>query len=169
MDKLEFKGVIGSHMGLLKTNALMFTGDHNDADDLVQDTLIKAFRFSENFRSGTNLKGWLFFIMRNTFINKYRKMANSKLVFGIENESNIQFRPDVSTQNAANGKLMLEEIHKAIDALPELYKYAFIRYFEGYKYGEIADELNIPLGTVKTYIYMARTLLKKQLKPYRTE
>lgn len=156
-------------MGTLKANALTFTGDHNDADDLVQDTLIKAFRFSENFHSGTNLKGWLFFIMRNTFINKYHKMSRSKLVFGLENDSAVQFRPSVNTHNAANGKLMLDEIHKAIYALPETYKYAFVRYFEGYKYGEIAEELNIPLGTVKTYIFMARTLLKKKLKPYHSD
>ncbi|QPH41272.1 RNA polymerase sigma factor [Pedobacter endophyticus] len=166
MDTLKFANNINSHMRMLRSNALKFTKNIDDADDLVQETLIKAFRFSEKFEKGTNFKGWLFMIMRNTFINSYHKITRSRAVIDHDHDLSDQSMLYGAVGNSCTSKMVMDDIHKAIDQLPEVYRYPFLRYFEGYKYSEIAGELNIPLGTVKTHIHMAREILKKHLKTY---
>jgi len=167
MEAIEFSDHITDQMGKLRSNALKFTKNLDDADDLVQETLIKAFRFSNNFKEGTNFKGWLFMIMRNTFINSYRKVAKSRALISSSDDLPDRSMLFGAVANESSGKLMIEDIEKALDLLPESYRYPFIAYFEGYKYNEIAAQLDLPLGTVKTHIHMARILLRKYLKNYR--
>lgn len=166
MTQLEFNQLVNTHSLSLRAHALNFTKDIEDANDLVQDTMLKAIRFYKNFKEGTNFKGWLFVIMKNTFINNYRKTVKEKnLVTQEENISsgNLMYSAE---RNNCMGKLVIDDIQKALANVPEVYSMPFIRYFEGYKYHEIAESLDIPLGTVKTRIHVAREMLKKYLKTY---
>lgn len=169
MNQIEFTSAIKPHSALLISRALKFTGDEDDAKDLVQETLIKGIRFAENFEEGTNLKGWLFVIMRNTYINSYYKQTKRKSVFTVEGElSNAQLIKTASS-NQGEAIFAAEDITMAIASIKPEYSYAFRKYFEGYKYEEIAQEMQLPLGTIKTYIYQARLALKKYLKKYRSD
>ncbi|MHA4894625.1 sigma-70 family RNA polymerase sigma factor [Pedobacter sp. PWIIR3] len=151
---------------MLDAFAMKLTRDVEDANDLVQDTLIKAIRYAALFKEGTNLKAWLFIIMKNTFINSYRKLVRKQGVMDVcEDLSSVQLSTSASS-NLGENKFALEDINKAIKNLPENCSVPFLRYFEGYKYHEIADELNVPIGTVKTRIHMARQMLKASLKMY---
>jgi len=166
MTQKEFSDCITIHTSSLRLHALNFTRDPEDANDLLQETLLKATRFFSKFEDGTNIKGWLFVIMKNTFINNYRKEQKSRERTVQEAEitsANLHFS---ATTNGSVGSFAMQDISKALCTLPDKYSVPFIRYFEGYKYHEIADELQIPLGTVKTYIHEARILLKKHLKQY---
>lgn len=166
MTKKEFSETIIIHTSSLRSHALNFTKDPEDANDLMQETLLKATRFFSKFEDGTNIKGWLFVIMKNTFINNYRKNQKSRNRTVQEDEissANLHFS---ATTNGSVGSFAMQDINKALCLLPEKYAVPFIKYFEGYKYHEIAEEIQLPLGTVKTYIHEARLLLKKHLKQY---
>ncbi|SES21142.1 RNA polymerase sigma factor [Pedobacter rhizosphaerae] len=166
MTQLEFNQLVNNHSLSLRAHALNFTKDIEDANDLVQDTMLKAIRFYKNFKEGTNFKGWLFVIMKNTFINNYRKAAKEKTLVSQEeniSSSNLMYSAE---RNTCLSKLVIDDIQKALAHVPEVYSIPFINYFEGYKYHEIADKLQIPLGTVKTRIHVAREMLKKYLKTY---
>ncbi|MDN3588384.1 RNA polymerase sigma factor [Pedobacter aquatilis] len=169
MTTLEFNHIINAHAVSLRLHALKFTNDVEDANDLVQDTLLKAIRFYNNFQEGTNIKGWLFVIMRNTFINNYRRISKTRTLITQTDEISSSSLMHSSTKNDAVGKFVVGDINKALASLPEAYHTPFIKYFEGYKYHEIADMLQIPLGTVKTRIFVAREMLKKYLKTYTKE
>jgi len=167
MTQYEFSQNISLYSGALRSHALKFTNDLDDANDLLQDTLVKATRFASKFDQGTNIKGWLFVIMRNTFINTYRKHQRHRdHVVQVEEISSVQLGGS-ATLNQAESKFAMEDIRNALRKLPEAYSVPFIKYFEGYKYQEIALELDIPVGTVKTHIHQARQLLKKHLKQYK--
>lgn len=166
MNQLDFTQAAQSFQPQLYSHALQFTKDEDDAKDLLQETLIKAFRFCDRFDAGTNLKGWLYVIMKNTFYNGVVKTKRKREVISDE-ELDSPSLVRSSTANAGEVKFAMEDIAKAMGALRPNYRIAFQRYFEGYKYEEIAHELGIPLGTVKTYIFQARCDLKKYLKMYR--
>lgn len=166
MTQKEFSDIISFHAHSLKSHALNFTRDPEDANDLLQDTLLKATRFISQFQEGTNIKGWLFVIMKNTFINNYKKSLKSRDLTVQEEEITSVNLHYSATSNGSVGSFAMQDINLALAMLPEKYSAPFIRYFEGYKYHEIADEMQLPLGTVKTYIHEARILLKKYLKQY---
>jgi len=167
MKNTEFVKVIEQQSSRLREHALKFTGDIDDANDLVQETMIKAVRFRDSFEEGTNLKGWLYVILRNTFLNNYYKSRQRQQIIKPEEEvCNAELVPSAS-YNTAISSFMIADIGKALGKLPEIYRIPFVKYFEGYKYGEIAKEMGIPLGTVKTYIHQARLILKKQLKNFK--
>lgn len=166
MENVTLNHQICDHRSCLESFAMKFTQDVEDANDLVQDTVIKAMRYHHLYKQGTNLRGWLYTIMRNTFINNYRKgCRKNALIETSEDLSSYQLQGSASTNQGEN-KFVLEDINKAMDRLQPEYSRPFLRYFEGYKYHEIAEELNIPIGTVKTRIHMARQGLKAQLKVY---
>lgn len=146
--------------------ALKFTNNHDDVNDLVHDTILKAMRFRASYQPDTNLIAWLYTIMRNTFINDFRRKNRRNLLINTtESLTYVQLKSS-ATQNLAEKSLVMEDIHKAFEKLPAVYAVPFLRYFEGYKYYEIAEELDIPVGTVKTRIHMARKYLKKKLVMY---
>jgi len=166
MDVKKFSSQLERNATVLRSRAMLFTKDEDDANDLVQDTLMKAYRFLGSFQDGTDLKAWLFVIMRNTFINSFRKKQKLSTVFTdqSEAENNLLY---CATKNQAEGNFIRRDIDAALKRLPDMYRIPFIRYFEGYKYQEIADELGLPLGTVKTHIFQAREILKKNLRKYK--
>jgi len=149
--------------------AIKFTKNVEDADDLVQDTLMKAMRYAQMYKEGTNLKGWLYTIMRNTFINNYRSVSKRQAIVTTSEDLNSVQLSISASNNLAENKFIQKDINAAMSALSPEYYIPFIKYFEGFKYHEIAEELNIPIGTVKTRIHVARKMLKANLKMYRQE
>lgn len=168
MTKIEFNTLVMRQAGSLKMYALHFTHDAEDANDLVQDTLLKAITYYNKFKEGTNLKGWLYTIMKNTFINNYRRFVKVSSFITKSDEISSPNLLYSSAKNQGESKFIMDDILHAMEKLPEEYFTPFTRYYEGHKYHEIADYLGIPIGTVKTRIHVARKLLKKSLKPYDT-
>jgi len=166
MIGLKFESLVTDHAPSLKMYALHFTHDEQDADDLVQDTVLKAITYRDKFQEGTNIKGWLYTIMKNTFINNYRRVLKTSGIITQSEEitpSNLVFS---ATENRGEKQFIMDDIQEAMGKLSEEYYVPFTMYFEGYKYQEIATHLRIPIGTIKTRIHVARKLLKKTLRPY---
>ncbi len=166
MTKIEFNTLVLRQASSLKAYALHFTHDADDANDLVQDTMLKAITYYNKFKEGTNLKGWLYTIMKNTFINNYRRFVKMSSFVTKTDEITSPQLSYSSTRNNGEQKFIMDDIKKALGKLTEEYYVPFTMYFEGHKYHEIADHLTIPIGTVKTRIHVARKLLKKNLKAY---
>ncbi len=147
----------------LKSVAFNLTKNDEEAEDLLQDTAYKAIVNRDKFRAGTNFKAWLFTIMKNTFINNYRRKVRRNTV--MDNTDNNFFINSSKSivNNDADSMILLEELNGLIDTLDDNLREPFRMHFYGYKYQEIADKTNIPLGTVKSRIFIARNELKKLL------
>lgn len=166
MTAIEFSFHIGRVSKSLKPFAMKLTRDYEDANDLLQDTLLKAFTNREKYTEGTNLKAWLYTIMKNTFITNYQKMVRKNTF--IDTSDNLHYINSLesSTDNSAASSFALNDIENAVKSLDEAYRMPFVMYFRGFKYHEIADKLNIPIGTVKNRIHIARKELKDKLHMY---
>jgi RNA polymerase sigma-70 factor (ECF subfamily) len=168
MTQVEFNHQVKTHYQPLRGFAMKLTQDHEDANDLVQETMLKAFRNRDKFEDGTNLKGWLYTIMKNIFINNYRRMVKGSVVTDdTENQVYINNAAH-SVRNDGEGRMVMKEINRAVGLLSDNLRTPFLMSYEGYKYEEIARQLSVPLGTVKIRIHVARQKLKKQLSPYGT-
>lgn len=167
MNRIEFNNLVIQHSISLKSYARNFTKDQEDANDLVQDTVVKAITYFKNFRDGTNLKGWLYTIMKNTFINNYRRLTKTNSFITQEDEISPSNLLVSAHLNAGENKFIMEDINTALSSLNADYYTPFTMYFEGYKYNEIAEHLRIPIGTVKTRIHVARKMMKKSLSAYK--
>ncbi|WP_185218024.1 RNA polymerase sigma factor [Sphingobacterium mizutaii] len=167
MDNLTGREEILKHEHHLKSYALNFTKDPEDADDLVQETLLKALRYFEKFKHDTNLAGWLFTIMRNSFYNSCRRLAHRKNFHSLEENYNLVYQATEKSNNLGETKIVGEDILSALDKLPPILSETFLMHFEGYKYKEIAEYYDIPEGTVKTRIHDARKRLQKHLLIYK--
>jgi RNA polymerase sigma factor (sigma-70 family) len=162
----SFKSKLISHKEALKNYALQLTKDRDNALDLVQETLLKAMRYESKFSKGTNLKGWLFTIMKNTFINEYRRnVKRNTFLDSTDNTFYLDSTP-VKAKNDAELTFIRTDLESAISLLPKDLEYTFRRNMVGYKYHEIAEELDIPIGTVKTRIFVARKKLRTYLSEY---
>lgn len=150
----------------LRPFAVNLTKDTEAANDLYQETLYKALANHEKYHSGTNIRAWLFTIMRNIFINNYRRRAKQRTIFDSTPEDYLINLKQSSVSNSAESNLRVKEINTAIDRLPEIFKMPFVLYIDGYKYQEISDYLHEPLGTIKSRIHFARKLLKEQVSRY---
>lgn len=150
----------------LKPFAMKLTKDSEEANDLIQETMMKAFKNRDKFADGTNLKAWMYTIMKNTFITNYQRMVRRNTF--IDTTDNLHFINSTSNsiQNGAYEKFALSDITTAVDSLPDTYKTPFMMHFRGFKYHEIAEKLDIPIGTVKNRIHIARKDLKDVLKVY---
>lgn len=167
MSTIEFGILINEHQSFLRQLAIKLTKQGDDADDLMQETFYKAIKNKEKYRSGTNLKGWLYTIMKNTFINNYRRKKNQN-TFVDETENRFFINSGDSSNEVSTDHIIDNEyLMKQINSIDENYREAFMMYFNGYKYEEIADILNIPLGTVKSRIFLARKKMMHLLKDYR--
>ena len=166
MTALEFNYSLSMAESSLRPFALRLTKDLDEAKDLLQETMMKAFLNKDKFSDGTNLKAWLYTIMKNTFITNYQKMVKRKTF--IDNSDNLHYINSSAaiTYNSAINAFARERIQKSIDNLDELFKVPFTMYYNGYKYYEIAEYLNLPIGTVKNRIHIARKLLKDKLQEY---
>ena len=168
----RFNKVMVPHMDVLYNYGLYLTGDREEANDLLQETYLKAFRFFEKFEPGTNAKAWLYRIMRNTFINEYRRVKRlPDLVQYDEQISAYQMLPreegKTELRKQINGELFEDEIAGAIASLPEKFKSVIVlRDVEDLPYEEIADALEIPVGTVRSRLHRARAILFAKLRDY---
>ena len=166
MNNIEFDQLIISNVDFLKPFAFTLTRDNETAKDLTQETIFKALANREKYHVGTNIKAWMYTIMRNIFINNYRRKSRQNVIFDNTPNDFLLDHNQSAVSNAAETNLNLKEIQTAIHNLPDIFKHPFILYFEGYKYNEIAEYLKEPLGTIKSRIHFARKLLKEELSRY---
>ena len=155
----------------LQTNLLnfayMLTSNRDDAYDLLQDTTLKALDNEDKYVDNVNFKGWVFTIMRNIFINNYRKVVRSATVIDQTEDLYHLNLPQESGLATPEGALAAGEISDAINSFSDDYRIPFSMHVAGYKYNEIAEKMNLPLGTVKSRIFFARRRLQEMLKDYR--
>ncbi|RYY88634.1 MAG: RNA polymerase sigma factor [Chitinophagaceae bacterium] len=155
----EFNSLVVYSAEGLRPFAITLTKDREAAQDLYQETVFKALAHRDKYQPGTNIKAWLSTIMRNIFINEYRRAERKRTVFDA-----VQYSArNESPQMGAESKLRLKEINTALYTLPVIFKQACVLYLQGYKYQEIAEALGEPLGTIKSRIHFARKMLQKQL------
>ena len=168
----EFQKEALQHLDALYGTALRLTRDPSEAQDLVQDTLVRAYRFQHSFEPGTNLKAWLLRILTNTFINHYRRSARERRVLEHEEGSPVgdgvmsrsAMRGLVDSVSVAQEGLLREEIAAALDELPEDYRVMIVLAdVEELSYKEIADAVGVPIGTVMSRLHRARKLMQKRL------
>jgi RNA polymerase sigma-70 factor (ECF subfamily) len=161
------------HMDMLYSYAVYMTGNRDEASDLLQETFLKAFRFFDKFEAGTNAKAWLYRIMRNTYINEYRRVK--RLPDIVEYDEHVSYHKMVTNEtigpddlrNKIDGEMFDDNIADAIASLPEKFKSVVIlRDVEDLPYEEIAAALEIPIGTVRSRLHRARVLLFDALKDY---
>jgi RNA polymerase sigma-70 factor (ECF subfamily) len=167
MSALTFNDRLLKMSDVLEYFALSLTRNKEDAEDLLQETLVKAITYQDKYTPGTNLKAWLHTIMKNTFINQYRKMKRANTVITTKDEVDVLDFVPATVEYTPENTLGAKEINKLIDRLDDNIRVPFSMHLKGYKYKEIADHLNIPIGTVKSRIYFAKQSLMKDLKDYR--
>ena len=174
-SKQEFETLALSHLDPLYSAALRLTKNERDAEDLVQDTCMRAFRFFDKFERGTNMKAWLFKILTNTFINRYRrKVKERNVVEGSERDAvHERFISRDATDFAANpeqylfDRLLSDDVLRAIDGLPIDFRLVVILAdLQEFSYKEIAEILDCPVGTVMSRLFRGRKLLQKTLREY---
>lgn len=166
MTAMEFNNELINMEDSLERFALSLTSDRDEAKDLLQETYLKALTYRDKFQEFTNLKAWAYTIMKNTFINNYRKAVrenttvdNTKDLYYLNNSKESQLiKPD--------SEFSYKEISKAIEALDDEFKIPFKMHTEGFKYKEIADKLDLKIGTVKSRIFFTRKKLMESLKDY---
>lgn len=167
MKSLSFrKDLIGVQEELLRF-AYKLTANREEANDLLQETSLKALDNEEKFAPDTNFKGWMYTIMRNIFINNYRKIVRDQtFVDPTDNYYHLNL-PQDSGFESTEGAYDLKEMHRIVNALPKEYKVPFSMHVSGFKYREIAEKLGLPLGTVKSRIFFTRQRLQQELKDFR--
>jgi RNA polymerase sigma-70 factor, ECF subfamily len=169
----EFETEALRHLDALYRTALRMTRSEADAEDLVQETYIRAFRFREQFTLGTNMKAWLFRILTNTFINTYRRRAAQPEVTDLEGVDEFSLYRRMADDRAASSSpdpeaellsgLVDTEVTDALEELPEKFRTAVLLDVEGFSYKEIAEMLGIPIGTVMSRLHRGRKFLQKRL------
>ena len=161
------------HLDALYRVALRLTGDPSQAEDLVQDTMLKAYRAWRQYRPGTNAKGWLLTILRNTFINDYRRRKLEPVAMDLEAiEPHALYRAveQSDPEGAFFSQIVDAKVLEAVDALPpEFREVLVLSDMEGMRYAEIAEALQVPVGTVKSRLFRARRLLQSALYRHAVE
>lgn len=163
MSAIEFNQIVINNAEYLKPFAITLTRDNETAKDLLQETMFRAFANKDKYNVGTNIKAWLYTIMRNIFINDYRRKAKQNTILDNSINDFLLDNNQLAVANDAESNLKMKEIQQAVYQLPDIFRNPFMLYFEGYKYNEIATLLKEPLGTIKSRIHFARKLLKEQL------
>ncbi|RGM45669.1 MULTISPECIES: RNA polymerase sigma factor [Bacteroides] len=146
--------------------AYKLTADREEANDLLQETSLKALDNEDKFEPDTNFKGWMYTIMRNIFINNYRKIVREQTF--VDQTDNLYHlnMPQDSGFASTEGSYDLKEMHRIVNSLPRDYKVPFSMHVSGFKYREIAERLGLPLGTVKSRIFFTRQKLQEELKDF---
>jgi RNA polymerase sigma factor (sigma-70 family) len=164
MSTVEFNQMLVNNAEFLRPFAITLTRDSEAAKDLFQETLFRALANKDKYSVGTNIKAWLYTIMRNIFINNYRRKVKQNTIFDATPNDFLINQTQSVVANNAESTLRLKDIQGAIHNLPQIFRNPFLLYFDGYKYHEIADMLGEPLGTIKSRIHFARKLLKTQIE-----
>jgi RNA polymerase sigma factor (sigma-70 family) len=162
------------HIDSMYNFAFRLTNDEDDANDLVQDTYLKAYRFINSFQEGTNAKAWLFRILKNSFINDYRKKSKEpskvdyqevEAVYNSNEDAEFESTSDLRIEAVQD--LIGDEVAMALNGLPVDFRTVIILCdIEGFTYEEMAKILDIPIGTVRSRLHRARNLLKEKLRSY---
>lgn len=166
MNGLQFQKKLLSMQENMMNFAMMLTANREDAQDLLQETSLKVLNNQEKFVDNVNFKGWVLTVMRNIFINNYHKVVRTQTVV---DQSIDLYNLDVINESgfdSPEGSYHIQEITQAINGLSDDLKNPFSMYLSGYKYNEIAEKLDLPLGTVKSRIFFARQELQKTLKDF---
>lgn len=164
MTATDFDKLVVLHSDFLKPYAVSLTKDHEDAKDLFQETMVRALINREKYQFGTNLKAWLYTIMRNVFINNYRRNKKFQKVDSNTSTDVYMYTVNKTARNEGWSNIQIHEIKNAIDRLPGIFRLSFELHYTGYKYQEIADLLKEPLGTIKSRIHFARKMLMSTLE-----
>lgn len=164
MSNLEFNTQFNHLSSLLHAFAYNLTKNQEDAKDLFQETAYRAMTNREKFRPGTNLKAWLFTIMKNIFINNYRKKVKANTIMDATDNLFYINSGSAVISNGGDSNIMMKELTGMIDGLDESIRIPFMMHYQGFKYQEIADHFDLPLGTVKSRIFFARKELKELIK-----
>jgi RNA polymerase sigma-70 factor (ECF subfamily) len=164
MSIYEFNENFNRLKSTLQSFAYNLTKSHEDSMDLYQETAYRAIINKDKFKPGTNLKAWLLTIMKNIFINNYRKKVKTKMIF--DSTDNLYYLNSGSAviANSADSNILMSELNEMVESLEDNIRIPFEMYYVGYKYQEIADELELPLGTVKSRIFFARKELKNKIR-----
>jgi RNA polymerase sigma factor (sigma-70 family) len=165
MSTVEFNEALIGMEGNLHSFALNFTRNNEDAKDLTQETMLKAITYRNYYTPQTNFRAWVFTIMRNIFINQYRRKVKGGTIF--DHSKDLYLLNTSDAGNSALNILSEKEVNQQIDKLESEYKEPFEMHFHGFKYKEIADTLEIPIGTVKSRIFIARKKLMDLLPDYK--
>jgi len=163
MTSYEFNSKLSGLAALLHSFAYNLTKNSEDAKDLYQETAFRALSNRDKFQPGTNFKAWMFTIMKNIFINNYRKKVKANTILDTTDNQYYLNSGSHAAGNAAEGQILLKELNTMVAALDDSIRIPFLMHFEGFKYQEIADELALPLGTVKSRIFFARKELKEKI------
>ena len=169
-----FENELLPHAGALSTFAYHLTYNEADADDLVQDAYLRAYKSIHSYQEGTNAKAWLFRILRNAFINEYRRKSNQPTKVDYEEVVNFHKEEDDTSYSSYLDLreemfegMMGDEVTMAINSLSDEARVVILLCdIEGFKYDEIATILNVPIGTVRSRLFRARNSLKEKLKAY---
>ncbi|MEN0004169.1 MAG: RNA polymerase sigma factor [Bacteroidota bacterium] len=164
MSTIEFSTNFSQFEAILYNFAFNLTKNEEDAQDLLQETAYKAFKYRKMYQPQTNLRAWLMTIMRNTFINNYRQKKRRQTLNDQTDNNYFLNSGGQSVENEGVGNVTLKEIQTAIDSLEDWMKVPFLLHYQGYKYEEIGKELGIPLGTVKSRIFFARKKLQGAIR-----
>ncbi len=161
---INFGPEIQQYESILRPFAFNLTKSREAAEDLIQDTFYRALSNSEKFLEGTNIKAWLFTIMRNLFINNYRRQKKSNTVTDTSDNQYLLNSTKRIEKNESERSFLAEDISKAMREVSSDFTEPFMMYFNGFSYEEIGEQLDLPLGTVKSRIFFARKELQSKLK-----
>jgi RNA polymerase sigma-70 factor, ECF subfamily len=173
LKQREFNAEMIPHMDALYNFAIRLANDPSDAEDLVQDTIVKAYRFFASYERGTNAKAWLFRILKNSYINNYRKQ--SKQPFQVDYDEISTYYESVRSERSDTTdmeqimyrELLDDEVTKALNKLPEDFRTVVLLCdIEGFTYEEIANMLDVPIGTIRSRLHRGRNLLRTSLSQY---
>lgn len=167
MSSKNFESKLLALQSNLLNFAYLLTSNRDDAYDLLQDTTLKALDNEDKYVDNVNFKGWVFTIMRNIFINNYRKVVRSATVIDQTEDLYHLNLPQESGLDTPEGSVAVGEITAVINSFSDDYRIPFSMHVQGYKYNEIAEKMNLPLGTIKSRIFFARQRLQSILKDYR--
>ena len=167
MNSVLFQQRLLGLQGNLFNFACMLTSNREEAKDLLQDTTLKALDNEEKYIDNVNFKGWVFTIMRNIFINNYRRIVRNQTIVDQTEDLYHLNLPQESGFDSPDSSFTIKEITKAINGFSDEYKIPFSMHLAGFKYHEIAERMDLPLGTVKSRIFFARQRLQELLKDYK--
>lgn len=164
MTTIQFNTQLTNLRDAFQNYAYSLTQNGEDANDLVQETYLKALTYKDKFDPSTNLKAWMFTIMKNTFINNYRRESRVRKI--VDTTDNMYYINMGSTSTLGNSQDIIQhdELKAVVDSLEDEFRIPFEMHFGGYKYKEIAEHMNLSIGTVKSRIFFARKKLMEKLQ-----
>jgi RNA polymerase sigma factor (sigma-70 family) len=166
MTNLEFNSSLLQMKPKLQRFAMSLVADREKAPDLVQDTFLKALNYKNKFADFTNFNAWVFTIMKNTFINNYRRNVKENIIIDKMQDLDFADQPQILEFYSPESNYTVDEIETTINSLSNEFRVPFKMHIEGYKYKEIAEELGLKIGTVKSRIFLSRQKLMLMLKDY---